>query len=131
MGRHHKPRRDRLGGRRSGDLGRHIYVSVCVWVVVGGSGGDGGEMGGGRGVRKERLSLWRENTESEETTTANLRLQICIHTLILPWPLGNGANPPFGVVFAFFNRQTTDQTYDKLALHTDTYDQFCLILHPN
>lgn len=59
MGRHHKPRRDRLGGRRSGDLGRHIYVSVCVWGVgVGGSGGDGGELGGGGeggGLRKEGL----------------------------------------------------------------------------
>lgn len=41
MGRHHKPRRDRLGGKRSGDLGRHIYVS---YVGVGG-GGDGGDLG--------------------------------------------------------------------------------------
>lgn len=58
MGRHHKPRRDRLGGRRSGDLGRHIYVSVCVWGVgVGGSGGDGGELGGG-GVKKRRPFLY-------------------------------------------------------------------------
>lgn len=66
---------------------------------VGGSGGDGGELGGGRGVKKGLLS--RESTESEETT-ANLRLHICIHTLILPWPLGNGANPPFGVSVRIF-----------------------------
>lgn len=48
MGRHHKPRRDRLGGGRSGDLGRYMYVSVGVWGgVVDLAGGDGGEGGGG------------------------------------------------------------------------------------
>lgn len=60
MGRHHKPRRERLGGRRSGDLGRHMYVSGRVWGVgFGGSGGgdgDGSELG--EGVRKERSSLY-------------------------------------------------------------------------
>lgn len=59
MGRHHKPRRDRLGGRRSGDLGRQLYVSGRVWGVgVGGSGdGDGGELG--EGVRSSLYSTYR------------------------------------------------------------------------
>lgn len=92
MGPHHKPRHDRLGGRRSGDLERHIYVSVCVWGVGvgGGSGGDGGELdwGGREGLRKERPSLYSTLEYSVK------RLHICIHTLFCPGPLGNSANPP-------------------------------------